>query len=156
MPNEFLLVLDEGHELADRVTSVISDELTAGAVEGAARRARKAEAGDTGRLEDAGAMFEAALEEAPEGRFAQGLPEFISDDAPLENTDVVLWYTLGAHHIVRPEDWPVMPCAYTGFHLKPIGFFDGNPALDIPPTPPKACHASHHAGLPVAERALES
>ena len=27
-----------------------------------------------------------------------------------------------------------MPCAYTGFHLKPIGFFDGNPALDIPPT----------------------
>ncbi|MCW2517354.1 MAG: hypothetical protein JWR11_6396, partial [Mycobacterium sp.] len=47
-------------------------------------------------------------------------------------------------------------CAYTGFHLKPIGFFDGNPALDIPPTPPKACHAAHHAGLLVAERALES
>ena len=41
-----------------------------------------------------------------------------------------------------PEDWPVMPCAYTGFHLKPIGFFDGNPALDIPPSPPAACH--HH------------
>lgn len=52
---------------------------------------------------------------------AQGLPEFVADDAPLENTDVVLWYTLGAHHVVRPEDWPVMPCAYTGFHLKPIG-----------------------------------
>ena len=73
---------------------------------------------------------------------AQGLPEFVSDDAPLENTDVVLWYTLGAHHVVRPEDWPVMPCAYTGFHLKPLGFFDGNPALDLPPSPPKACH--HH------------
>jgi primary-amine oxidase len=72
----------------------------------------------------------------------QGLPEFIADDAPLENTDVVLWYTLGAHHVVRPEDWPVMPCAYTGFHLKPVGFFDGNPALDIPPSPPAACH--HH------------
>jgi primary-amine oxidase len=55
---------------------------------------------------------------------------------------VVLWYTLGAHHVVRPEDWPVMPCAYTGFHLKPVGFFDGNPALDIPPSPPAACH--HH------------
>ncbi|WP_460353888.1 primary-amine oxidase [Mycobacterium sp. ZZG] len=85
----------------------------------------------------------------------QGLPEFIADDAPLENTDVVLWYTLGAHHVVRPEDWPVMPCAYTGFHLKPIGFFDGNPALDLPPSPPKACH-SGHAALPVADRALES
>ncbi|VEG53663.1 tyramine oxidase [Mycolicibacterium aurum] len=85
----------------------------------------------------------------------QGLPEFVADDAPLENTDVVLWYTLGAHHVVRPEDWPVMPCAYTGFHLKPIGFFDGNPALDLPPSPPKACHANH-VGLPVAERALES
>jgi primary-amine oxidase len=33
---------------------------------------------------------------------------------------------------VRPEDWPVMPCAYTGFHLKP--------ALDIPPSPLAACH----------------
>ena len=22
----------------------------------------------------------------------------------------------------------------------PIGFFDGNPALDLPPSPPKACH----------------
>jgi primary-amine oxidase len=29
---------------------------------------------------------------------AQGLPEFAADDAPLENTDVVLWYTHGAHH----------------------------------------------------------
>ncbi|OAN39684.1 primary-amine oxidase [Mycolicibacterium iranicum] len=85
----------------------------------------------------------------------QGLPEFVSGDESLEDSDVVLWYTLGAHHVVRPEDWPVMPCAYTGFHLKPIGFFDGNPALDLPPSPPKACHANH-AGLPVAERAMES
>ncbi|WP_234817683.1 hypothetical protein [Mycolicibacterium sphagni] len=74
---------------------------------------------------------------------AQGLPQYVADDAPLEDTDVVLWYTLGAHHIVRPEDWPVMPCAYAGFHLKPIGFFDGNPALDLPPSPPKGCHAHH-------------
>ena len=44
----------------------------------------------------------------------QGLPQFIADDAPLENTDVVLWYTLGAHHVVRPEDWPVMPVRVHG------------------------------------------
>ena len=37
------------------------------------------------------------------------------------------------HHIPRPEDWPVMPVAYIGFTLKPVGFFDRNPALDVPP-----------------------
>ena len=44
----------------------------------------------------------------------------------------MLWYTFGAHHIVRPEDWPVMPVTHIGFKLKPSGFFDGNPALDMP------------------------
>ena len=50
------------------------------------------------------------------------------------DTDVVLWYTFGVTHIVRPEDWPVMPVEYTGFLLMPVGFFDRNPALDVPPT----------------------
>ena len=31
----------------------------------------------------------------------QGLPVYLQDDADLENTDVVLWYTVGTHHIVR-------------------------------------------------------
>jgi len=69
-----------------------------------------------------------------------GLPAYVRDDAPLENTDVVLWYTFGAHHIVRPEDWPVMPVTTIGFMLKPVGFFDRNPALDVPrPTPHGEC-----------------
>ncbi len=62
-----------------------------------------------------------------------GLPEWTKANRPLENTDVVLWYTIGAHHIPRTEDWPVMPVGYIGFMLKPVGFFDRNPALDIPP-----------------------
>jgi len=71
----------------------------------------------------------------------QGLPEYVADDAPVADADVVLWYTVGAHHIVRPEDWPVMPVTHTGFQLKPTGFFDGNPALDMPPSPSGgACH----------------
>jgi primary-amine oxidase len=37
-----------------------------------------------------------------------------------------------------------MPCAYIGFHLKPVGFFDGNPALDLPPTTAAGDHCSHH------------
>ena len=61
-----------------------------------------------------------------------GLPSYVKDDAPLENTDLVVWYTFGAHHVVRPEDWPVMPVATIGFMLKPTGFFDRNPGLDVP------------------------
>jgi primary-amine oxidase len=61
-----------------------------------------------------------------------GLPTYVQDDAPVENTDLVVWYTFGAHHVVRPEDWPVMPVATIGFMLKPVGFFDRNPALDVP------------------------
>jgi primary-amine oxidase len=72
----------------------------------------------------------------------QGLPEYVADGAPTADADVVLWYTLGAHHIVRPEDWPVMPVTSVGFHLRPVGFFDGNPALDLPPS--AACHADAH------------
>ena len=61
-----------------------------------------------------------------------GLPAYVSADRPLEETDVVVWYTFGAHHLARPEDWPVMPVQRVGFHLQPAGFFDGNPALDVP------------------------
>jgi primary-amine oxidase len=69
---------------------------------------------------------------------SQGLPEYVADDASIADTDVVVWYTVGAHHVVRPEDWPVMPVTYAGFHLKPVGFFDGNPALDLPRS--EICH----------------
>jgi primary-amine oxidase len=63
---------------------------------------------------------------------AQGLPDYVNDDASTVDSDLVLWYTVGSHHVVRPEDWPVMPVAYAGFRLLPVGFFDGNPALDMP------------------------
>jgi primary-amine oxidase len=64
-----------------------------------------------------------------------GLPAWTKADRPIENTDVVLWYTVGSHHITRPEDWPVMPAERAGFMLKPAGFFDQNPALDVAPSP---------------------
>jgi len=71
-----------------------------------------------------------------------GLPSYVRDDAPLENTDVVVWYTFGSHHVVRPEDWPVMPVVTIGFMLKPVGFFDRNPGLDVPRPLPhgECCH----------------
>jgi primary-amine oxidase len=63
-----------------------------------------------------------------------GLPEWTAADRSIENTDVVLWYVFGLHHITRPEDWPVMPADIVSFWLKPFGFFDRNPSLDVPPS----------------------
>jgi primary-amine oxidase len=69
-----------------------------------------------------------------------GLPRWTAADRSLTDTDVVLWYTFGVTHFVRPEDWPVMPVEYTGFLLSPFGFFDRNPALDVPPSTAGHCH----------------
>ncbi|MGD9632435.1 MAG: primary-amine oxidase [Pirellulales bacterium] len=63
-----------------------------------------------------------------------GLIRWTEQDRPLQSTDVVLWYTFGHTHIPRPEDYPVMPAAYIGFLLKPNGFFNMNPANDLPPS----------------------
>ncbi|MBD2464886.1 primary-amine oxidase [Oscillatoria sp. FACHB-1407] len=86
-------------------------------------------------------------EKYPTGKYpnqhagGEGLPQWTQGDRPIENTDVVVWYVFGHHHIPRPEDWPVMPTAYSGFMLKPVSFFDASPALDVPPSVThKACH----------------
>jgi primary-amine oxidase len=70
-----------------------------------------------------------------------GLPEWTSADRSIDGEDIVVWYTFGHHHVPRPEDWPVMPVATAGFKLKPVGFFERNPALDVPPSTP---HSDHH------------
>ncbi|KAM3100516.1 primary-amine oxidase [Phormidesmis sp. 146-12] len=72
----------------------------------------------------------------------EGLPQWTQANRSLTNTDVVVWYTFGHHHIPRPEDFPVMPTAYSGFMLKPIGFFTASPAMDVPPSPSNhGCHS---------------
>lgn len=63
-----------------------------------------------------------------------GITRWITDDASLVETDVVLWYVFGIHHITRTEDWPIMPVDIISFWLKPFGFFDQNPTLDAPST----------------------
>ena len=63
-----------------------------------------------------------------------GLERWIKSDRLIADTDVVFWYTFGHTHVPRPEDYPVMPTAYIGFLLKPNGFFDQNPANDVPPS----------------------
>lgn len=62
-----------------------------------------------------------------------GLPAYTKADRSLENTDVILWYTLQNLHAARVEDWPMIQLATIGFKLQPNGFFDRNPAMDVPP-----------------------
>jgi primary-amine oxidase len=65
----------------------------------------------------------------------QGLPAWTSGDRSIVETDIVLWYTVGMHHVVRAEDWPVMPSAWQAFELRPFDFFDRNPALGVSKRP---------------------
>ena len=61
-----------------------------------------------------------------------GLPTWTAADRPIADTDLVAWYVFAHTHVPRPEDWPVMPVAALGFWLRPDGFFERNPALDVP------------------------
>jgi primary-amine oxidase len=50
-------------------------------------------------------------------------------------SDPVVWLAFGVSHIVRTEDFPVMPCETVGFQLKPASFFRYNPGTDLPHDP---------------------
>ena len=74
LPDHHLLIIDEAHELVDRVTATVTDELTASMV---ARAARKAAAhADEGDLALAGEALETALDEGPEGHL-ENPPELL-------------------------------------------------------------------------------
>lgn len=63
-----------------------------------------------------------------EGRRRQGGDE---DASSVENKDIVVWLTFGSTHNPRVEDWPVMPCEKMAVGLRPVNFFERNPALDV-------------------------
>ncbi len=90
---------------------------------------------------DAGEKF-AAGDYPNQSTGGDGLVKWTEKDRPIENTDVVFWYTFGHTHIPRPEDYPVMPAATIGFLLKPSGFFALNPANDLPPPKPVAAKSA--------------
>jgi primary-amine oxidase len=85
----------------------------------------------------------AAGEYPNQQRGGDGLPAYVQQNRSLVEKNNVVWYTFGSNHVVRPEDWPVMPVDMIGFALKPVGFFNGSPALDVPAT--HADHCEHHS-----------
>jgi primary-amine oxidase len=48
--------------------------------------------------------------------------------------DIVVWVQFGINHVPRIEDFPVMPVEILKVALKPVNFFEKNPALDVPPS----------------------
>ncbi|MFF2246369.1 primary-amine oxidase [Arthrobacter sp. NPDC058130] len=78
-----------------------------------------------------------------------GLPEYVAKDRDLDGQDIVVWHTFGLTHFPRPEDWPIMPVDTVGFKLRPEGFFDRSPVLDVPANPNKQstpCHSDAGSG----------
>jgi primary-amine oxidase len=67
-----------------------------------------------------------------QSRGGDGLPAYAARHRPVENADLVLWVTMGFHHLPRPEDWPVLPTTWHSVALVPYGFFDHNPSAPAP------------------------
>ncbi len=74
LPEHDVLVVDEAHELAARVTSQATVELSGAAVERVARLARRHGGIATTALDEAAAELRAAIAHAPTGRWPRGLP----------------------------------------------------------------------------------
>jgi len=75
LPEHDLLIVDEGHELVDRITSTITDELTSPMIATAAKRAGRL--AQTDQVTEASEFFAAIVDELPEGRL-NGIPDSLS------------------------------------------------------------------------------
>ena len=75
LPEHDVLVVDEAHELVDRVTATITDELTGTMVMTAAKKAGRMSE-NTAPLDEAGELLAAALEPLEEGRML-GIPDSV-------------------------------------------------------------------------------
>ncbi|KAL4874436.1 copper amine oxidase [Aspergillus karnatakaensis] len=75
-----------------------------------------------------------------------GLENWASRGENVVDTDLVFWHTFTLTHNPRPEDFPVMPIERISVHLKPSGFFEKNPALDVPPSRQEVNRSCLHEG----------
>jgi primary-amine oxidase len=69
-----------------------------------------------------------------QSRGGTGVRSWADRKENVKDTDFVLFIQAGINHVPRIEDFPVMPCEIIKIHMKPVNFFDKNPALDVPPS----------------------
>lgn len=72
------------------------------------------------------------------------ITQWVQQQRPVDGDDIVIWPSFAMTHFPRPEDWPIMPVDRLGFSMKPYGFFDQNPALDVPR--PESGHCASEGG----------
>jgi ATP-dependent DNA helicase DinG len=103
IPPHTLLVIDEAHELADRVSSATQAELTTDLVDRSARRARSLVDSETAeRITQAGDELAAALAPMPPGRLTGGLPAPLTEALTL--LDAAARRALERIGEVKPDD----------------------------------------------------
>ena len=71
----------------------------------------------------------------PGSRGTDGLPTWTKKNRNIMDTDIVAWYTMGFHHVPRPEDWPQMPTMWHDVTLRPFDFYNKSPLMDLPMKP---------------------
>jgi len=69
-----------------------------------------------------------------QSRGGTGVRSWANRKDNVENSDIVVWVQFGINHVPRIEDFPVMPCEIIKVSLKPVNFFDKNPAIDVAPS----------------------
>lgn len=63
-----------------------------------------------------------------------GILEWVEQEQPIEQKDIVVWFNFGLTHFPRAEDFPIMPTEPVSMLLRPNNFFTRNPALHVKPS----------------------
>ena len=82
-----------------------------------------------------------------QSRGGKGVRSWAERSDSLAAGDAVVWVQFGINHVPRVEDFPVMPVEMLRVMLRPVNFFERNPAIDVPPSTQEVNHSVGLDGL---------